>query len=350
VKLYDNNNFSYSGELVVEGAGLNVNDITQSSINGYFLTGVSSFFQQVKNKKLMQLELGGDREFIWTNNDPDSPHFGFWQHIHQTLTGTYDYSFAPIRNPMWSGTDEDGTPEWMNKPDNVGKLDYAGNYNTLAPQVSLKYLLTKIFEEHGWSFDFSEMDQQWAMLYMPSFYAVTWQKIIQTAIDPFFDFSPLANIKFHLKNHVPPEMYISNFLIDLRNRYNWGFDFDSAAQVGKMFPLKNLANGTKKDWSKYMAAEFSSEFSEDEKIYAFKNEIDSNDQMASTPDFTKVTYGLPVELFTDLPAPVEDNLNLVVYVAVENRYYQVRYVEDDLSYMWVVFADNIFQLRARRKQ
>ena len=59
VRLYDNNNFSYTGDLVIETAELNVNDITKSKINGYFITGVSSFFQLVKNKKLRELELGG---------------------------------------------------------------------------------------------------------------------------------------------------------------------------------------------------------------------------------------------------------------------------------------------------
>lgn len=40
VKLYDGFNFSYTGELVIQAAQLNVNDITKSTITAYFLTGV----------------------------------------------------------------------------------------------------------------------------------------------------------------------------------------------------------------------------------------------------------------------------------------------------------------------
>lgn len=342
-KLYDNNNFAYGGMLVVESAGLNVNDVTQTHIGGYFLSGVSSFFQEVKNKKLKELYLDGVRNFIWTNNDPASPNIGFWQVIHKAMDGSREYLFAPIRNSMWSGTDDAGSPDMMNKIGEDGNLDYASNYSTLAPQISLKYLLTKIFEEHDWAFDYSEMnDAAWETIYMPSFYAVTWQKVVKLPNDPWFQYSPLPNISMNLQNHVPPEEYIQNFIIGLRNRYNWGFDFDSVTKTCSMFPLKNLANGVKKDWTKFMAEQLDSSFSEDEKIFAFKNEIDSNDGLSSSPDFTKVQYGNPVDSYSDLPAPVEDNFNQVIFVWKDNKFYQNRYNDTTHDYEWQLFADNIY--------
>lgn len=341
--LYDNNNFSYLGELIIETADLDVNDITQSSINGYFLTGVSTFFQQIKNKKLKELELGGMRTFAWTNNDPDSPITGFWQHIHTTLAGTMEYSFAPIINEKWAGNSEEGTPDWMNKLDNLGKLDYSSNYNTLAPQVSLKYLLTQLFEEHGWTFDYSEMiDLQWETIFVPSFFAVNWQKIVQIEDEPFFMYAPLNNISINLQNHVPPNLYITELILAIRNRYNWGFDFDSVRKVCKMRPLKDLVNGQKKDWTRYMAAKLKSSFSEDKKIFSFINSIDSNDDLSSGPDFDKVTFGDPVLNIDDLPAAGENNFNQVVYTWKENQYYQCTYNEDENIYEWLIFADNIY--------
>ncbi|MEP7375541.1 MAG: hypothetical protein ABI675_19505 [Chitinophagaceae bacterium] len=343
VRLFDNNNFSYTGDLIIEAAKLNVNDITKSTINGKFVTGVSSFFQPVKKKKLKELVLGGVRTFAWTNNNPASTNLGFWQHIHKTLAGTMDYSFAPIANEKWAGSNEPGTPDWMNKLGTDGNLDFDNNYNTLAPQVSLKYLLQQVFTEHGWDFDYSEMnDDQWQTLFIPSFYSVTWQKIIQVIADPFFDYAPLNNININLQNHVPPDMLITELLLALRNRYNWGFDFDSSKRVCKMRPLKNLANGARKDWTKYMNPKWDSDFSEDVKIFAFRNEIDSSDALSSKPDLIKITMGDPVLDFEDLPAPVEANFNLVVYCWKQNQYFQNRYNEDDQVYEWAIYADNIY--------
>jgi hypothetical protein len=343
-RLYDNNNFSYTGELVVEAADLDVNDVTRSRINGYFLTGVSSFFQAVKNKKLKELTLGGVRNFAWTDSDPDSFHVGFWQIAHRSLAGTMEFSFAPIVNEMWSGNNEEGTPDWMNKlNEETGKIDFENNFNTLVPQVSLKYLLQQIMEEHGWEFDYSGMtESQWETLFIPSFYAVTWQKVIQIVDDPFFEYAPLNNISINLQNHVPPEMYITELIMALRNRYNWGFNFDASRKRCSMFPLKELANGTRKDWSKYMASKWKSSFPEDPKTFAFKNEIDGNDARSSSPDFTKIVFGDPVENLEDLPAAGEDNFNTVIFVWKLNQYYQCRYNEDDNVYEWAWFADNIY--------
>jgi hypothetical protein len=342
-KMYDNNSFAYIGELIIETADLNVNDIGKSKINGYFTTGVSTFFQQVKNKKLKDLELGGIRAYSWTNNDPDSPFKGFWQHIHETWNGQFEYVFDPIRNEKWSGSTDDDAPDWINKLDNLGKIDYNNNYNTLAPQVSLKYILQQIFVEHGWAFDYSQMtDAQWQTMYLPSFYAVTWQKIIQTAGAPFFAYVPLATITMNLQNHVPPLEYIQNFIIHLRNRYNWGFEFDSGTKVCSMFPLKNLFNGRRKDWTPYMGAEWKSDFSEEEKIYAFKNEIDGADELSSAPDLTKVFFEAPVMEVSDLPAADDTTFNKVTYVWKTNQYYQCRYDDTSNTYSWEIYADNIY--------
>lgn len=339
--LYDNNNFAYSGELVIETANLDVNDISKSSISGYFLTGVSSFFQAVKKKKLKELQLGGVQTFAWTDDDVASPVKGWWQYVHDTLNGGMAITFAPIRNEMWAGNNEPGSPDFMNKMGEDGNLLLADNYNTLAPQVSLKYVLEKIFEEHGWTFDASAMnDDQWSILYMPSFFSVTWMKV--SIEPPTTFFIPLENISLNLQNHVPPEMKITELIIALRKRYNWGFEFNSSSKQCRMIPLKGLVNGVRKDWTQYMTAKWTSDFSEDEKIFAFQNDIDNNDALSSAPDFSKVQYGDPVEKVADLPAPVEANFGKVIYCWKENQYYQNNYNEDDDIYEWQIFADGIY--------
>ncbi len=343
VKLYDDVNFSYAGELIVQAASLNVNDITKSTITAYFLTGVSSFYGSIKGKKLKDLQLGGVRTFAWTNADPLSPNKGFWQHVHQTLAGTMEYSFAPIRNAKWAGNSEPGTPDWMNRLNEQGFLDAGNNFNTLAPQVSLKYMLECAFEEAGWTLDSSAMEgTYWDTMFMPSFYAVTWQKITPIQVAPFFDFAPLPTISLDLRNHVPPNDFIANMILDLRKRYNWGFDFDAAARVCRLFPLRGLLFGGRKDWSRFMAADWGFDFSEDVKVFAFQNETDSADGMASAPDFSKVQYGQPVFSFTALPAALEANSNQVVYCWKEAQYWQCRYSEDLRQYEWGFFGDGVY--------
>lgn len=336
-RLYDNNNFAYSGQLVIDTASLDVNDITKSSINGFFVLGVSSFFQEIKNKKLKELQLGGARVFAWTNNDPLSPDSGFWRHIHDTLDGLMQYSFAPIRNSMWAGNDEDGTPDWMNKPNVDGTIAYEDNAVTLAPQISLQYILEQACAEQGWRFDGSFMGtEQWKTLFMPSFYAVTWCKVLLDGIEPF------ANITINLANHMPPETLISDLFIALRNKYNWGFDFDSELKVCKMFPIKNLVRGRRKDWTAFMEAKWDSDFSEDEKIFAFKNDFDGNDGFPSEPDLKSVTILPAIEKFADLPTADETNYLKVIFAWKDNQYYQNIYNEDDNTYQWIVYTDNIY--------
>lgn len=343
VQLYDGNNFCYVGDLIITSASGNINAPDKGSITGFFQTGVSSFFNAVKGKKLRELQLGGPRPFAWTNNDPTSTAAGFWQHIHQTLDGLHEYSFAPIRDEMWSGSTDDGTAEWINKLNDAGALDYAANVNTLAPQVSLKYLLQQTFEEHGWSFDFSRMDDQtWQTLFLPSFYSVTWKRVIQTLQAPYFDTAPLPTITINLQNHVPPEMLITNFIIALRNRYNWGFEFDAGRRVASIFPLRGLANGVRKNWTPYMPAGYDSDFSEEVPVVAFKNEIDSNDGLATAPDFKKITPGAPVFDFMSLPVPDENNFLQVVYCWKENQYYQCHYDETGGTYSWDLYASGIY--------
>jgi hypothetical protein len=343
VKFYDNNNFSYSGELVLETANLHLNDIGKSSINGYFLTGVSDFFSKIKDKKLKELVLGGDRQFTWTDEDPDGANYGFWQHVHETLDGNLDYTFAPVVNEKWSGNSEDGSQDWMNKLDSTGNLDFEQNYNNLAPQVKLRYVLQQIFKENGWTFDYSDMpDTLWETLFMPSFYSVRWKTMQQTIVDPFFEWTVLPSITINLRNHVPPEMLISDLILALRNRYNWGFDFNSNKKVCRMFALKDLANGTKKDWTKYMAAKWQSEFSDDPRTFSFKNEIDGNDSFSSGPDFSKLIVDFPVMTVDDLLPANSGNLDFVVYVWKENNFYQSRYNADLNVYEWQVFAGNIY--------
>lgn len=336
-ELYDGYNFCYAGELVLDGAELDVNVIGQSQVSAYFFTGVSSFFQSVKNKKLKELKLGGVRSFAWTDGNPEGQNKGFWQHVHDTWKGNYDYVFAPIRNENWAGDSEEGSPEWMNKLGNNGYMDIVNNYTSLAPQVRLKYVLEQIFSEHGWALDYTQMDDaQWQIMFMPSFYAVKWQNVIATGT------TPLPNIEINLQYHVPPEMLITDFIMALRNRYNWGFDFDSVKKVCSLFPLKSLANGRKKDWTKYLNRKSSSDFSEDTKVYAFSNDIDSNDSLPQEQDISKVKLGEPVESFNNLPAAAEGNVDQVVYVWRENRYYQSVWDEDGSDYYWVPYADNIF--------
>lgn len=335
-QLYDRLNFCYTGELVIDSASIDLNDTSQSTISGNFITGVSSFYQLVKNKKLSDLKLGGIRSFAWTDNNPVSVNKGWWQHVHDTWEGKMDYLFAPIRNEKWTGSGEDGTADWMNKLGNNGYLDFEGNYNTLCPQVRLRYILEQIFAEHGWSVDYSEVkDTQWQTIFIPTFYAVTWEKMLISGP------APLNTIEMNLQNHMPPDVTITSFIIWLRNKYNWGFDFDSGRKVCKLYALKALANGKRKDWTTYLNKKVTPEFTEDKKVFAFNITIGGNDSYPIKQDMKQVTVLDPVAYFTDLPVINADMVNKVIHVYRENTFYQATVDDDGTTYQWVRYADNI---------
>ena len=142
----------YKGTLVIEFVQGHLQGYGQGKISGYFLMGTSNFWQRIKNKKLRDLDLGGDREFAWAGYDRNTD--GFWKHIHDTWTATsdeMDYVFAPIVDEKWEG--DESKADFINKLNIINgavELHREKNWNTLVAHPYHIYILKQIFKENDY--------------------------------------------------------------------------------------------------------------------------------------------------------------------------------------------------------
>jgi hypothetical protein len=86
------------GKLVINSVTAHLNKSNVGNIDCHILSNISEFWQRVKDKKLSDLSLGGERSFAWAGYDLTTP--GFWKHAHDTWayndSDDGDYVFSPI--------------------------------------------------------------------------------------------------------------------------------------------------------------------------------------------------------------------------------------------------------------
>lgn len=339
-ELYDNHFFLKKAVLVIETGKLDINNLEAGEMNGFLLFGVSRFFQDIKDKKLTQLSLGGTRTYPFTTNNPTDGSNGFWQHLHNTWDGTYDYVFQPVRNEMFSGT-----IEWLNKLDANSQIEY-DFFNQLIPSIRIQYLLEKIFTEHGWIVDFTGInDADWTKLFMHSLKPLDWANV-NWVYDgglgfevPNFTQKSLVNIA--LKKHVPDKL-ISDFLVQFFNRYGIAPIFNNTTRNCSFVSVKELRNAPAEDYTAFAQPLLKTSFNKKDNIYAFTNEIDTNDNYPITPDFNNREFLTPVNDKSLLPTPTGNDSDKLIYLLTENQWWQIQLNDTTNQFEWVYFADNIF--------
>lgn len=345
IDLYDGSNYRQRGKLITEGNTINQNQIHKSEIRGYFVFGLSNFFQIIKDKKLRALKLGGKRSFNWTSSDPTDASNGFWQYIHSTWDGTKDFLVAPIENETTGEPDAEGNqPYRMNNveaPDYKISYTYTSFFNNLYPQLKLKYVLEQIFAEHGYTVQYDVGDTQWESLFLISLIPFNWLQTVENPAWPYATNTPKSVIDVYLNEHLPDKT-ISDFLINIGNRYGWRFLINDTTKVCKVKAVRTIRAGKKRDWTKYAPATFESDSTVGDKVFGFKNEIDSGDSFPIRGDLKNKTILPPVYSFLDLPAATGLNYNKIIYSHVENVYWICMANDTTENYYWKVYADNIF--------
>jgi hypothetical protein len=350
--LYDGTMYRQRGKLITENSTIDQNHIHRSDIRGYFVFALSNFYQIIKDKKLRSLSLGGKRSFNWTTSDPDDASGGFWQYIHSTWDGTKDFLVAPVRNeeygdPLIIGIPGGGTltlaNDWMNRLGDDGKLHYEFNkaLDSVCPQIKVKYLLEKIFTEHGYTITYDVGDTQWESLFLNSLIPFKWTDVEETDDWPYVEFNPKAVIDVYLNEHLP-DRTLSDFLVQLGNRYGWRFLINDETKVCKIKSVRNILNGTRKDWTAYCSSVFESDFSSGTRIFSFKNDIDSGDNLPVRGEFEDKVRLADVFSFNDLPTATGTLFNNIAYSHIENTFWIVAQDEGAETYSWEIFADNIF--------
>jgi hypothetical protein len=341
VELHVKGTFRIVCTLVVESAGMNRLHKGNANAQGYLLLGISDFLTTIKDKLLSDLTLGGVRNFNFTTEDPRDGSDGYWQHFQDTLSFDHDYVMAPCINDAF--TDDDiqftNTPQWINKFNGL----YIELKQPVVPFPKLEYVLTQIFAQSGWTLDTSGLnDDEWHQLLMFSLY------LIDTTIYGYsgsdVTYSPRSSVSIDLKKAMPEGITCSTFIIELCKRYFWAPVCDPSSRTCYLIALKEVRSFPVKDWSKYATPDSLSDFTVAEKIFAFKNDFEGDDQYPTSLDLASWQGRLGYATdFLALPDPVAgggDYDNRLFYTFRENKYWQVVY--NGSTKVWVEYNDNIY--------
>lgn len=348
--LYDNSIQRAVGKVKIERASINMNQVRKGVINIYFLTTASGYWQDIKDKKLRSIDVGGDRSFDWDGLTTSGA--GFWAHIHKVTAGEIitDYVFFPVLNGSWP--EKDTYPQLMNWVYyDIGQaypIQYTEGFfqalelkegNRIVPFPFLKYVLTQAVIYTGWTIHGDILDDpDFEKIVMLNFHAIDWCKIIYSG--GVLVKSPNDPVVFNLQDHLP-DINISNFLIALKNRFGWWYDFDNAAKKITIRKLNDLATGTAIDLTDKSSPLITKSIAQEQPVYALRNNFATN-MRDGEPDFRVIKYIGEVDKNTDLPAAVEALYGNVYLALDENNYYICLQNLDDGVWQWYPYAWNIF--------
>jgi hypothetical protein len=252
---------------------------------------------------------------------------------------------VPHRNETW--IEEDWFDGWVNQLGygylggilqfDPGKVE-ALTWPVLFPR--LKYVLEQLFIENGWSVDFSGLnDTAWENLFLFN------TKPVQTTHAPdILSITAITPLNFQLSDFISPEIMCTEFLLAICKRYGWAPICDSDTKNCRIVALKQSTSGTIKDFTQYASGSVNTDFSGDQRIFDFTNQLPSNDAYLSTPDITNFVKQPSVLSFNDLPTPSINYDTSLIFCFKENAYYKIE-VDALGARIWVKHSDNIYDLK-----
>lgn len=336
-QVFDNGLQVLNGKIKIERTTPHLNKGSRTGISCYLLSENADFWQQVKTTKLRDVVMGGDRSFEWDGlNDTGD---GFWAHIHtvaRAATNAFDYAFFPVINHGWPLGDAE--VPLMNKmyydssevffPSNYTEVDLR-EMNRIVPMPYLHYVMGKVFEHAGWTVNGEILDDTYfRLITIINFRAIDWA--YPTSADAA-SFTPRDPVVFNLQDHMP-DMTVGEFLVALKNRFGWWYDFDKSSKTCTIKYLKDVATGELKDITQYTEPVVLKSVLQDRRIYALTNGIQG-------PDWNLVDFQGYVSQYDDLPAAAEALYGQVYLLTSENNYYICQQADDD-SWTWELFYAN----------
>jgi hypothetical protein len=338
------------GKTKIEKPSHNLNRSSDGSISLYYLSGIASFYQDVKDRKLQEVDLGGDRTFAWDSAN----HLdflvngnGFWGHLHKVIDAPvngYDYAFYPLVNKGFLNIN--GSSDLINNMGFVGGRAVFNelttgfqDINPIVPFPYLHYVLKKAMDHVGWKIEGAFLeDPDFKKITLVNFVAINWGGYSPALVRAF----GFGSVKFNLQNHVPT-MTIPEFLLALKNRFGWWLDFDRVSKTIRIKTLQDAALGQRKNLTPYASPLVIKTVAAEKKIYALKNNF-FIEYKNGQPDFTKVSLQGYVVHQADLPAAAEDKYGQVYLVTSENNYYICRLDETDGTIKWKFFSYNVYDV------
>lgn len=346
--VYDNGIPSMRGKIKIEKANINMNNMSDGTVSIYFLSGAAGFWQDVKDKKLRQIDMGGDRSFAFDDFATTGP--GFWGHVRDIMLATpgygvsgYDYAFFPVINKDWPGIE--ALAEIMNYivVDGGSFLVYDqvpdnNEPNRIVPFPYLKYVMIQAAAFAGWKISGDILDDEdFIKIVMLGFRAINTGYIkyagglISVANDP---------IIFNLHDHLPNKT-ISEFFIALKNRFGWAYEFDNITKTVYITPLNDIASGAAEDFTSRASPVVPKQINQATKIYSLRNSF-LPEISRGAPNFEVATYEGTLDEITDLPAAGEAYFAKVYLVVAENNFYICQQDPGTEVWAWNIYTYNIF--------
>jgi hypothetical protein len=346
--LHGGPNFMHNGKLVIDGFDKNMNVPGSQLTTGIFTFGISSFWQDVKGKKLTDLTLGGTRNFTWTTNNPYDGSPGFWQHVHAVASAPIEYTFVPIYNDGYGDYPGDLSSasfkhiDWMNKLDmNAHSVLYFAdiqNAVSLCPAINIKYLLLQAMQQYGWKIEGEVLDDPtFSKLYSQSFRGIYWCNY--STATGFVNIFVKSSIDINLAEHVPDDYTIADFIIDLKNRYGICFKFDTNTKKCTALWLKNVVENSGVDFTAYVGAQVNVKTDAAVRNISLRNVQDSSDSYIAVTENASFPQEAPVRALRNRPAPAGIDEGNFIYVFEENTWYQR--VTTGGTAVWRRVLDNI---------
>lgn len=342
------------GKIKLEGTNHNLNRTQDGSISCYYLTGSSSFYQDVKEVKLRSIDVGGDRSFAW--DDYNRSGNGFWGHIHKVIdapAGTYDYAFYPVVNKSWQG--EQASTEVMNWMEYAsGTVNFkqtttdSKGPNVIVPFPYLSYVLKQAAAHVGYRVEGAILsDPDFKKITLLSFCAISWASVSPRDIarDIVLGIGPVAvnPITFNLKDFLP-DITIAGFFKALSNRFGWWLDFDRANKVIRIRSLSDVIAKKITDYTKKASPVIPKKIDAQKRVYALKQDW-SGAPSDGEPNLAAVKYQGTINYVTNLQAASKDLYAYCYLVLAENNYYICRQNEDSGNWEWVLYAYNIWDYK-----
>lgn len=317
------------GKLIVEQVTSNLVKNNTGQLDGYILSNASEFWQRVRDKKLSDLTLGGTRTFTWAGYSTSTA--GFWKHVHDTWnynsSADGDYVFYPAYCKQW---ESDTIDKWLNRLEvysGTVEIDRDNNVNTLVPHPFLSYVLKQVFLEHGYAIEgdiFADTDFNQITLF--SYRAVYWAEAkINVGVLPAITGVPipLTSVDLKVAEHVPPEISIGNFLVELQKFLPISFLINDNAKKCRVVWVNELSGSGAPSMTQHFNPSFSLSFEKDTasaaKVVGFTRSVDDEYPISVVRD--EFNFIGEVDTPSALPAPSGRKNGDVYFIRQYNRYY-----------------------------
>ena len=311
------------GTVKIEKLRSNLNDIKKGSISLYYLKDVSSFYSEIKDKKLTDLSYDpivlpadGSAGLVsvrnalnlsWAVGNCDTYDYVVYPVLgdeeEHPLGGTYRHVWNYMR---YTATPTGGLPnctlEYIPGTTSTGET----YFNSYTPFPYLRNVLLKIFDEAGWQL-------QGDILTDPDFKKITiiyFQQIIINRRD--------QNPTFRINEHLPP-INISTFLIELSKRLGIWFDYNSSLKTATIKLRKDaISSSDRVDISNIVSPVYQRSVIDQNIIYAL-DEYRNENESFSLSKFNNMGSVLTESALPTPTSSIADDLYLVksknVYVA-----------------------------------